>query len=422
MRIKRYVGWDVQSTFKRIRAELGPDAVILRVKKLPWPHPFRAFLRDRAEVVAAVGPDIPAAEPQAKTLGMAATPEGQARGTAINVPVLNDPPSIDSVSNSIGSDPLASLRDDLAEIKSTLKVLSLNGSEAREGAAKGTAKWLKSGKGREFYQILLDQDVDEELAGVIMQEAFGSQKAKGKKTDERKESSTPETQLEEIIRKIIQTGGPIDLTPGQCKAVILVGPTGVGKTTTIAKLAAHLGVISKKKVSLITADTYRVAAVDQLKTYAEIMGMDLRVVHTPQEMRAAINEFSGSDLILVDTAGRSPKNTLEIGELKAMVDAARPGEVHLVLSVATKPRDLLDIVARFSPVGIDSIIFTKLDETSYLGGLLTVAHKTGKPISYVTTGQSVPEDIAVADASHLAKSILSGGSHERPSRQLATNS
>ncbi|HHY47566.1 MAG TPA: flagellar biosynthesis protein FlhF [Firmicutes bacterium] len=427
MRVKRYVGWDVQEALKKVKKELGEDAVILRVKKIPWPGFLNLFLRERAEIIAASGADIaigagagvPASVPPlpgTRTAGCGPAsgmqpqlpPEDQDRRVAGHIPGGIEQSARES---------LSALKNELAEIKSAIKELSSKKLETLDDGVADGQKGFKSATGRRLYQLLTDQGIDPELARLLVRAAL---KAAGRKSPA---GVSPEALLVQVIQGEILTSGPLDGAAGGSRTIVLVGPTGVGKTTTIAKLAARFGIIEKKKVSLVTADTYRVAAVDQLRTYAEIMGIELAVVHTPQEMRAEIARLrgAGSDLVLVDTAGRSPRKALEIGELKAMVDAARPAEVHLVLSIATRSRDLLDTVARFSPVGIDSMIFTKLDETSYLGGLLNVVHQVKKPVSYITMGQNVPDDIEVADAANLTRMILAGGSNERSGWQLATN-
>ncbi|MEW5866130.1 MAG: AAA family ATPase, partial [Bacillota bacterium] len=212
----------------------------------------------------------------------------------------------------------------------------------------------------------------------------------------------------DLITGMIPVAGGVGLAPGARKVVALVGPTGVGKTTTLAKIAALSALFGKKKVAFVTADTYRIAAVEQLRTYAEIIGVPCEVVYTPAEMRQALASHEGRDLVLIDTAGRSPRSSMHMAELKAFLEAARVDEAHLVLSMTTRPRDLLETVERFSPCGVNRLIFSKLDETTRFGAILGVTSSVKTPISYVTYGQNVPEDIEVADASRLARWILDG--------------
>ncbi len=211
--------------------------------------------------------------------------------------------------------------------------------------------------------------------------------------------------LRDLISRRIPGSGPIRLTPNKLKAVALIGPTGVGKTTTIAKLAAHYSLVENKKVALLTVDTYRIAAVEQLKTYSQILDIPVAVAYSQSEVMPAIEQFADYDLILIDTAGRSQKNIMQVGELKNLLETLQC-ETLLVLSASTKEHDMLEAVKRFSAARVDRLIFSKLDETSSHGSLLNVADQSGIPLAYITTGQKVPEDIEVATGDRLAAMIL----------------
>jgi flagellar biosynthesis protein FlhF len=216
--------------------------------------------------------------------------------------------------------------------------------------------------------------------------------------------------LAEQIEKLIPVAGPIARrkTVGP-HVVALIGPTGVGKTTTLAKLAANLKLREKHRVGLITLDTYRIAAVDQLKRYADIIGSPLRVVGNAEELRDALSAMSDMDFILIDTAGRSPKDTMKLSELRGLLSTIEPDEVHLVLS-STAGQDCVELaVQRFSEVRVDKIIFTKLDEAAHVGVVLNVVRKVNKSLSYVTTGQDVPDDIEECRGKRLAQMILGNG-------------
>jgi flagellar biosynthesis protein FlhF len=180
----------------------------------------------------------------------------------------------------------------------------------------------------------------------------------------------------------------------------------VGKTTTIAKLAANYRLKEKRRVGLITVDTYRIAAVEQLRTYAEIIDLPMQVVSTPREMREAVGQMGELDLILMDTAGRSPRDEVRIQELKAFLTEAGAEEVHLVLSAVAGERTLEQIAERFAAVGTTALLLTKLDEAATLGNVLPVLRSSKLPLSYLTDGQNVPDDIETADAHRLAKLIL----------------
>src|SRR5690606_6121989 len=197
--------------------------------------------------------------------------------------------------------------------------------------------------------------------------------------------------------------GPITRTAkGRPQIVALIGPTGVGKTTTVAKLAANLKLRENQKVGLITIDTYRIAAIDQLKKYAEIINAPLSVVSHPAEIKDAIARMADHDFILIDTAGRSPRDAVKLKELRAFLEAAAPDEVHLVLSTVCGLDSLKLALERFSGVRADRLIFTKLDEAAEVGVVLNVVAETKLPLSYLTHGQDVPNDIDVAAAGRMA--------------------
>jgi len=212
--------------------------------------------------------------------------------------------------------------------------------------------------------------------------------------------------LARLLEEEIRVGGPIVVRPGERRIVAVVGPTGVGKTTTVAKLAANYRLRERRRVGLITVDTYRIAAVEQLRTYAEIIDLPMEVVATPRELRAALDRLSGQELILVDTAGRSPRDEVKIQELKSLLGECRADEVHLVLSCVSGGQSLRRTAAQFAALGVTALLLTKLDEANGLGGLLPLLRHSRLPVSYVTDGQNVPDDIAVADGKTLARMML----------------
>ena len=196
--------------------------------------------------------------------------------------------------------------------------------------------------------------------------------------------------------------------------MFFLGPTGVGKTTTIAKLASRLSVQQKKRVALITTDTYRVKAAEQLRTYADILNVPFKIVYVLDDMRAALEELKNFDFILVDTAGHSPKNDDQIEAQRQFIDVAKEVlkiKVYLVLSATTKYKDLLNIAENYSRIVRYQLIFTKLDETTSLGNMLNLKLKTGSAISYITNGQDVPDDIDVFNPQSIVR-ILLGGKEE----------
>ncbi|MDR2529688.1 MAG: flagellar biosynthesis protein FlhF [Synergistaceae bacterium] len=196
------------------------------------------------------------------------------------------------------------------------------------------------------------------------------------------------------------------------RKVMLVGPTGVGKTTTIAKLAAIEALWNRRNVLLLTSDTYRVAAVDQLRTYAKIMGVPIEVIHEVEKFASVLSEHEDAELILLDTAGRGQKESKNVEGLQAVHDAYKPDAVHLVLAANMKYRDMVDVVERLSVLPISHMVFSKLDETVSYGALFNVLQYTrsmDRPISYFTVGQNVPNDIEVASAARFARLLMMGG-------------
>ncbi|BAH06117.1 flagellar biosynthesis protein FlhF [Clostridium kluyveri] len=210
-----------------------------------------------------------------------------------------------------------------------------------------------------------------------------------------------EVKLKEVVKSMIKVDNK-ELE----HVVVLVGPTGVGKTTTIAKLAGKLVLIEKKKVGLITIDTYRIGAVEQLRTYADIMNIPFQVIFSMKDMAKAIDNMKSCDIILIDTTGRSSKNEMQISELRAFIDKVQTSNVHLVISCTTKNKDIDVIVNGYKKLNYSDIIITKLDETSTYGSILNILQLAKKPISFVTTGQNVPEDIKIMEPEELAKLVL----------------
>ena len=219
--------------------------------------------------------------------------------------------------------------------------------------------------------------------------------------------------LSSIYQKIVlKLGQPKMITMGEKtpKFVFFIGPTGVGKTTTIAKIASKFKMNEKAKVAFLTADTYRIAAVEQLRTYGNILSIPLKVVYTEEELKQAKDEFSEFDLVFVDTAGRSHRNKEQRDDIEALINVIpeEEREVYLVLSATTKYRDLVKITEAYSEIINYNLIFTKLDETTSIGNLFNVHMLTEAPLSYATYGQNVPDDIARIDAQSIAKQLLRG--------------
>jgi len=365
MRIKRYVASSMQQAVAMVKADFGDDAVILHTKRFRRGGLFGLFGKPVVEVIAAVEPDL-AKKRSARNQRQEAQLEQAYEATA------------------------AALRTLEEEVRSLRQLI---GEQVRP------AETLPAGL-RAAFERLRAQEIPEaecyELVELVRQRAQPA---------ELEDAGAVREHLIQVMASRIETVMPWDFSRKPV-VVPLVGPTGVGKTTTIAKLAANFSLLGRANVGLITVDTYRIAAVQQLRTYAGIIGIDLLVAYTPDELREAVERLSDKDLILIDTAGRSQNHALHMGELRSFMQALPVKEVHLVLSATTRLPDMLDVAARFAETGYDRLIITKIDETSYYGALYQLPRLTGKPLSYLTTGQSVPDDIDVATGEQVARLVM----------------
>jgi flagellar biosynthesis protein FlhF len=370
--IRKYQAKTITEALAMVRADLGRDAVIVQTRKVNK-RVLGVWGREMVEVWASDNPDL----------------ESLRRPQKPSASTLTPPDSQESDSR------IEQLENEIQNLKAMIAQL------ARQGVAVVSDKVPASTpEHNRWLSLLIEAGVEETIARELLQ--FIS------------EDALSESALQSLIAERFITSGAITLQEAQPKVVMLVGPTGVGKTTTIAKLAAQYALLEKRRVGLITIDTYRIAAVEQLRTYSQIIDVPIRVVYSGSELPAAVREFSGMDLVFVDTAGRSQRNSMQIGELKACCERLSDCEVHLVLSSTTKTRDLYDIVQRFSVMPLHRVVWTKLDESTTFGNMLNVAVKHPLPISYVTTGQRVPEDVEVAEANKLASLVLGGCSAHAP--------
>lgn len=252
------------------------------------------------------------------------------------------------------------------------------------------------------YRMLVENAVAEELARQLINELRSALTE-----DQLRDPRIVRARLASIVESMVPTAGPIRPPQRDRPTVIaLIGPTGVGKTTTIAKLAADLSLRERRRVGLITIDTYRIAAVEQLRTYAQIIDVPLEVVMEPKELGNAVAAMADREIILIDTAGRSQRDGYKIDELCEFFDAVQPDEMHLVLSSTSSEAVLRETIQRFRELGVNRVIFTKLDEAIGFGVILDCLQMAEARLSYVTTGQDVPDDIQVGEGKALAKLIL----------------
>jgi len=371
----------MQEAMMKVKTFLGKDAVILHTRKFREGGIFGLFGKDLVEVTAAVEDDRFSTKPQEPP------PSSEVSSSSENLK-----------QSSASSD--INIRKELNEVKNLLNHM-VNRLEETSGVQEN--RYPKSFQ--KVFRVLRANEVEERLAHKLIQDSL-EQLQPSAWQDEEVVAQT----VENLIAKRLLRPKPIKFRKsGEKKRIALVGPTGVGKTTTIAKLAAIFAILEKRSVALATVDTYRVAAVEQLKTYAEIIDVPLEVAYTPKELRVALEKHDDKELILIDTAGRSPLNEQQMRELKAFLESPQDViEVFLVLGATTKQSDLWETIARFSQVPVNNLVFTKLDETRSYGVILNVVNRLRKSLAYVTTGQSVPDDIEVPDPQKIARLILQG--------------
>lgn len=373
-----------------VRRELGPDAAVLHTREVRGIK--RWFSAGRIEVMASTGVNVPSRMPAAQRTSAAATVTTAAPATtaASYAHASTQAAALPDYRAKFREDAVSTKLDDLCSLVEQL--CRQSESKTRPEMPEGLFK---------LFTDLIEAEVAEELARELIERL--RQESPGDPLDD---PMLAKARLARMIEEEVRVTGPIRVGTTRPHVVALVGPTGVGKTTTIAKLAANFRLREKLRVGLITVDTYRIAAVEQLRTYADIMDLPMEVVSTPREMRQAVARLSGVDVVFMDTAGRSPRDELKIQELKTMLAEANPNEVYLVLSSAASAASLARTAEQFASVGTTALVLTKLDEATGMGNLLPVLRGSHLPLAYLTDGQNVPDDIRVADQRHAARLVL----------------
>ncbi len=392
MEVKTYRAANMYEALTLVRRELGPDAAVLHTREVRTSRLFGCLPGKRQiEVTASAGVNVPNRLPPARQSDRASAAPTIASTHATD-PGRHKP--IKPVRPVPGQPELSGrLQGQLADLRGMVEKLCRQSRRSEHND-------LPESLFRVFTD-LIDVDVNEDLARALIE------RVRGEAPDaELADPVLIDARIARMIESDISVTGPIAVTPGCRRLVALVGPTGVGKTTTIAKLAANYHLKEKRHVGLITVDTYRIAAVEQLRTYADIIDLPMQVVSTPREMHEAVGRFAGLDLILMDTAGRSPRDEIKIQELKAFLTEASADEVHLVLSSVAGARAMEQTADRFATVGTTALILTKLDEAISFGNLLPMLRQNRLPLSYLTNGQNVPDDIETADAARLTRLVL----------------
>lgn len=392
MLIKKFQGATEQEALQLAKQELGKDVIITHIKSIKPKGIYRLFKKPLVEITAAVDEERiyekknyqQLAEELKKNTYEFRTNKDEEKPSAIEQ-------KLDSLQNMLEKQ----LREQQSAV--TEKEKDKENSVAEEQSAAMACVQM-------IYNQLIANEVEEVYANKVIAEIEQSLKP----------DATVDNILSTIYQKLVLKLGEtkeLSFETGKTKYIFFIGPTGVGKTTTIAKLASNLKLSKKAKVALFTADTYRIAAVDQLRSYASILGIPLRVIYSEAEIKEAAEEYKDYDIVLIDTAGRSHKNREQRDDIEKLLLAVPEDcrEIYLVLSATTKYRDLVKITETYSSIAKYNLIFTKLDETAGIGNIFNIKMLTGAPLSYTTFGQSVPDDISKINPQAVAKQLLGGG-------------
>lgn len=368
MKIKKYIANSMPEAMTKIREDLGSDAVILNSKEITEGGFLGFFKKRKIEVIAALdNQPLP--------------------------PTQTEEQDNKKISRPIGKEENANTSKVLDEIAYLKRMIE---RQAFHSEHEFSADY-------EFvYQYLIDQEVDPELAKSIIDSVI--------KEHENNHEEPTQKSINNVLKSILMTQLQTVSFTGMSfekKIIQFVGPTGVGKTTTLAKIAAHCMLKHNKNVAFITTDTYRIAAIDQLKTYARILNVPVEVAYSTEDYENAINKFSNYDLILVDTAGRNYRDIKYINDLQQFINTYNDIETYLTLSLTAKAEDIKEIFNQFKSLHIDKVIFTKLDETSTYGSILNICllHSVGVP--FLTNGQDVPDDLIQPDPHYITNLLLS---------------
>lgn len=419
MTIKKFQGKTKEEATEKAKEEFGPNAVIMNVKEIKPKGLLSAFKSSTFEVTAAMEEREIFANPvKPKETSLKPLENiNLAADEKITIPIQNQFVREARTEDAAGENKIEenqSLRNS-AEIEKRLEslssILEKRLSEEEHKALREpqpVPEPVVNKEGLKFmkilYRTMLNNEVNEKYVNQILDE-----------TEKMTHSgSSVDAILSNVYQKLIlKFGQPscIDTTGKKPKVVFFIGPTGVGKTTTIAKIASKYKVDEEKKVAFLTADTYRIAAAEQLRIYANILDAPISVIYSAEELNQAVEDVIDYDLVFVDTAGFSHKNTVQRSDIKDLIaglDEQYEKEVYLVLSATTKYKDLLEIVDVYREIAEYKLIFTKLDETTSYGNILNVRLYSGADLSYMTTGQNVPDDLELFNSQMIVKQLLGG--------------
>ena len=400
MTINKFQGKTQEEAIAKAKEEFGERAVIMNIREVKPKGLFRAFKNSTFEVTAAMEEKEHFSNAmQAAQMTQSMAKEGKLHDM-INL-AADEPITIPKLQEQEGNAQATRL-----EVLSDRLEKSLGGKNPKEPEAPKGPSSEELNFVRILYSTLLKNEVSEQYVNQIL----------GEIEKFIRPGHSVDTILSNVYQKLIlRFGQPksLDLSGAKPHVVFFIGPTGVGKTTTIAKIASKYKVDYEKKVAFITADTYRIAATEQLQVYANILDAPMSIVYSKEELNEAIGKYAEYDLVFVDTAGFSHKNEEQKEDIRNLIQGVDPeytSEVYLVLSATTKYRDLLDIVDTYHTISEFKLIFTKLDETSTYGNLLNIKLYSDAELSYTTNGQNVPDDIELFDTQKIVKQLLGGNS------------
>ncbi|HWL13240.1 MAG TPA: flagellar biosynthesis protein FlhF [Ureibacillus sp.] len=378
MKMKKYTAPSISEAMKLVRSELGDDAVIINSKVIVTKKLFGLIKHKNFEVLAGV--DQVETRPTSPRL-----PDLQVMTTRYKE--LEEQPKV-HIDETITNE----LKSELADLKSMMKSMQ-----------KQTIQSELPENFLPFFDFLKRQELSEELITAISDELFVHQKEQ--------QAPLAKQQMKEIAKNILRrllADLPMGGLSYEKKYINVLGPTGVGKTTTIAKMAARSVLEKKKKIGFITTDTYRIAAIEQLKTYANLLQAPVEIVYNETDYRKAIENLAHLDLIFIDTAGRNYKEAKYVEDLKQLINFEQEAESYLVLALTAKEQDMETIIEQFSELPIGKYIFTKMDETNSIGTMYNLMIKYNKGLAYYTNGQEVPEDIEEARLEAVLELLFQG--------------
>lgn len=400
MIIKKFQAKTEEEAIAAAKKELGDGIVIMNVRKMKKKGIFAVFKPQLTEVTVALESD----QEHYATAKKSATPVMKTSEIKAKEESQNEKSNTEAIEEKLDS--LQSLL--VQQMKKTEPVETEKEEVVKEEPAKTEKEDNKPNEIDKFlrllYRTMIENEVDEKYANQILEEV--------------EKLNKPNMPFDYVLagvyqKMILKFGQAVEISPANkgVKVVVFLGPTGVGKTTTIAKLASLFTLDKKKKVALLTADTYRIAAAEQLRTYANILKVPFRIIYTEEELEMAVMDFADYDYIFIDTAGHSHQNAEQkknVGGIVEIIEKLAEKEIFLVLSATTKYRDLIEITNVYKEFSNYKLIFTKLDETSAHGNLLNIKLHTQAPLSYVTYGQNVPDDIEVFNPQKTVKQLLGG--------------